>query len=720
MTTPFTTPAPWMARTWRRFNICSAPNAAGHASFMKQLPQILQCDANYWLWAAQVVGISNHQTQFGAMDPALGKVDPCADFIKAIKKKYPEARFIAYMHPRTTNVCLKHPEWRSINWEGKPLDNAGPVSCLNSPFMEEYLKPYLRELLTNYDFSGFWFDGGLNNANECACPNCQKLFKKTTGFKMPLKKADRNCDNPAWRALIIWRNANQDEHLAELNAFVKSIRPDAVIQANILNWRFLEKEYIPATGYLPDSSEAANRVLDEPSVEHYWHVDNPGDPIIGAFRCKHALGVNGFNSAEIWMPPTCHGIDDVAVPEVEAMARFYTIIANGCIPQIPVGWGHIETIIKAFAEIRVREKYLIDAPTLKYAALVASANTRIFLGRDDLIANHAQDVYGMFRALMEMHIPVDVIGDINLESDQLSAYKVIVLPEAACLSAAAVEKIRAFVKNGGGLIATGRTSLMSADGVQQADFALADVLGAHFSHYYSEPAEQIRFKMPITAKYHSEDATLQFAPNQMGQGMGSFSGKGVVSYFGNPVEVSAAPKAKTVLQFTQPPIAAKDAAPAMDAKTFPALIQNAFGKGKVSYLCANWGKAFFKYGYPHLRSILAHEIERVAGEPEVRVTAPLVVQACHYEQKTSKGRRLVVHLLNDSSSVGRCSIQQSAWPLREEVLPIHDIRIRVKGKDLTAKTVPENKKIAKSASKGEYTEFMLPVLNLYQMVVIGE
>ena len=56
---------------------------------------------------------------------------------------------------------------------------------------------------------------------------------------------------------------------------------------------------------------------------------------------------------------------------------------------------------------------------------------------------------------------------------------VLVLPNLAAMSDAQCAAVRRFVEAGGGLVATGETSLYDDEGRRRADFALADLLGAH-------------------------------------------------------------------------------------------------------------------------------------------------------------------------------------------------------------------------------------------------
>lgn len=57
----------------------------------------------------------------------------------------------------------------------------------------------------------------------------------------------------------------------------------------------------------------------------------------------------------------------------------------------------------------------------------------------------------------------------------------LLLPNAACLSEEHMEVIRRFVENGGGLVASFRTSLYDEKGRRRPDFGLKDVFGCSFT-----------------------------------------------------------------------------------------------------------------------------------------------------------------------------------------------------------------------------------------------
>lgn len=77
------------------------------------------------------------------------------------------------------------------------------------------------------------------------------------------------------------------------------------------------------------------------------------------------------------------------------------------------------------------------------------------------------------QALIQSHIPFDIIFDDNLKS--LSKYRVLVLADQECLDDAQMDLIRKFVANGGAIVATEYTSLFTNWRERRRDFGLKDL-----------------------------------------------------------------------------------------------------------------------------------------------------------------------------------------------------------------------------------------------------
>jgi Beta-galactosidase trimerisation domain len=78
------------------------------------------------------------------------------------------------------------------------------------------------------------------------------------------------------------------------------------------------------------------------------------------------------------------------------------------------------------------------------------------------------------QALIQAKIPFDIIFD--LHGEELTRYRVLVLADQECLSEEEIKRIRAFVQQGGGLVATEYTSLYTEWRLRRPEFGLKDLL----------------------------------------------------------------------------------------------------------------------------------------------------------------------------------------------------------------------------------------------------
>src|SRR6185503_3582036 len=86
----------------------------------------------------------------------------------------------------------------------------------------------------------------------------------------------------------------------------------------------------------------------------------------------------------------------------------------------------------------------------------------------------ADHVLGMYHALIEARVPFEMVHEGYLTADHLAPFKLVVLADAAALSDAQCDALRAYVKTGGSLLATFASSLYDETGQRRADFGLAD------------------------------------------------------------------------------------------------------------------------------------------------------------------------------------------------------------------------------------------------------
>jgi hypothetical protein len=100
------------------------------------------------------------------------------------------------------------------------------------------------------------------------------------------------------------------------------------------------------------------------------------------------------------------------------------------------------------------------------------------------------------QALIQAKAPFDIIFDEHLRD--LSSYRVLVLPDQESMSDAQAALVREYVRRGGGLVATGQTSLFTEERRRRRNFALADLFGIDAPAYTGGRApERIAGTTPV-------------------------------------------------------------------------------------------------------------------------------------------------------------------------------------------------------------------------------
>ena len=97
-----------------------------------------------------------------------------------------------------------HPEWFARDAVGKPYRAAEKyITCINSPYYDEYLPGVLREIVQRSHPDGFTDNSwsGMGRESICYCGNCASKFRAASGLALPAK-ADWN--DRAYREWIGW------------------------------------------------------------------------------------------------------------------------------------------------------------------------------------------------------------------------------------------------------------------------------------------------------------------------------------------------------------------------------------------------------------------------------------------------------------------------------------------------------------------------------------
>jgi hypothetical protein len=379
------------------------------------------------------------------------------------------------VHEEQKNV---RPEWLAFTKEGLPrlhwsYDRAW-VTCALGPYAFDFMTGVHREIVSLYGVDGIfanrWAGSGL-----CYCETCKRLFREKTGRELP-------------RALVLRDPAYKDylgfmqERLFEL----------------CLLWDGEIRKLNPYARFIPNSGGGALSGLDMRWLGDYsdllfadrqsrskglplWENGKNGKEFRAVMGGKPVGGIfhMGFEDRHRWKD-SVQGSEELRLWVSEGVAqglRLWFTKFHGKIYDrrwMPI----VKELYNRYADW---EPYLRNTANLARVGLVYSQATGKYYGGCGGEGAHETveaPINGMYQALVESRIPFEMVHESYLTDQRyLSAFKTLLLPNIACLSQAQCGGITAFVKAGGGLVATYETSLYDEWGVKRPNFGLSELLG---------------------------------------------------------------------------------------------------------------------------------------------------------------------------------------------------------------------------------------------------
>jgi hypothetical protein len=148
----------------------------------------------------------------------------------------------------------------------------------------------------------------------------------------------------------------------------------------------------------------------------------------------------------------------------------------------------MDTIANMYQQYHKHEKYLRNTAPIARVGLVAGEHH--FSGgaaAKSWQQNDNDHIPGMYHALIERHIPFEMVNPRGMDPARLKPFKLLILSNLASLSEAQCDQLKKFVANGGSVVATFETSLYDENNEQRPDFGLSDLLGVSYDHGVEGP-----------------------------------------------------------------------------------------------------------------------------------------------------------------------------------------------------------------------------------------
>lgn len=587
-----------------------------------------------------------------------------------------------------------HEDWAQRDPDGKPLImgyGADYAICVNGPFRE--IAKHIAADLGRYDIDGVFLDGPIFVQSGCYCDSCRRLFKERYGLNAPQPPFD---DRELLSKWLEFRADSLQSFLQDLRSALDTTNPDAIMYANAQTLRGIRgtgvdnRKYVNIVDIM--AAEGGFIFYDQPSRVPVW---KPGA------MAKFLENEAGGKPTLIFLCADHKPYDRYLLPAAETRLLYAQTIANGASIWYAIVKDNLQdegadAAVEMMDLMERLEADLSGTEPLSDVAIVFSPITEDYYGTEvgtsDFTqaesgskphGHSAEAFFGMYESLVRAHIPFDVLDDVSLTDGTLSKYKVLVLPNIACISDETAESIRQFVRNGGSLLATFATSLFDSLGRQRDDFALADVFGVHY-------AEKLLGPLPFDYVNLTDAGAEVLGKLQRVMPTSTYAIAAERSTAESLIEMYEKLPSRYV---KMPPLSG-----------YPAMTMNRFGSGTAYYITCNADEFYWTHRIPEHHTWLTAPVTK-SITPRVRLeNAPDTVEIILRKQSQD---RLLIHLINSTGNMHR--------PITS-IVPLHDLEITLNEVTLDdAKALVSGSPISIRKSENGVT-LLLPKLETYEII----
>jgi len=611
-----------------------------------------------------IEGFSYYKSKFAKPHPDLNGRDIFKEILETSHKE--GLKVYAYLNSKFSGKLILEeiPGTQCVRPNGTPIGiNNVVMMCINSPFAD-YFKKIVREVCENYPIEGIYIDEA-SFQTICTCKYCREKFKKKFGVNLPISQ---DWDSKIWKDFIKWR-------YEIITNFVKEIRQD--VKSINKNINFFFQTAFPISGM-----ELEKAGIDEwraTSDCNGWHT-----PLIYAqspknFEIEDIISIEdfgaGFNLPIWWIGATLKYLNSFSPQKSKAVLLespklpwllsnrsptelklcCFESLANYGSPWFPKyapgiaeekGWNGVK---EAFSFIKKNEEFFSPKfRSLSSVGLVYSHNTADFYGRNEANHRYIDCFMGFYKMFLEDHLLFDVLNDETLNNlSILKNYKVLCLPNVACLSDLQIENIIEYIRSGGKLLLSYETSFFDDKGNPREEIDLGKLLGISFK----------KSKVNLGAGYIQIEKPLgDFRNFQRGL---------LIPYFGDIIEIesikSQAESYGSLLSGSESTFA-----PAGKKVHLPSIVKGSIERGKFIYYLGKFGAFYLNFEISEIKELILAGVRELLknGQP-VYIKAPSTVEVTTFYNSDKKV--MVINFVNHTYSGKRI----------EEIVPIHDIKIYV-------------------------------------------
>lgn len=578
-------------------------------------------------------------------------------------------------------TARQHPEWICTDENGHivgtPPFEAGfyREMNVNSPYVEEFLKPHVREIMATLPTDGLFFD-------------IVRVIPSTDPYTQDrMRAAGLDPANPDHRARFALDSLNDFKR--DMSAFVWSIDPEVSIffnaghvgtrhRAVIDAYSHWELETLPSGGW------------------GYLHF-----PVSARYARTLGIDVLGMTGKFHTSWGDFHSFKNLAALQYEV---FQMLAMNAkCMvgDQLPPR-GRIEPYVydligKVYAEVEQKEPWCHGArPLCDIAVFTPEEFTVPGAGH-----NLPDAIKGATRMLEEAAQQFDIVDS----ASDLAPYRVVILPDSIPVDGALAKKLEAFLAQGGSLIATFESGLNP----EKSAFGL-DALGVAVA---SEGPTDAHGKLARGRVYERADYVEYILPHgEIGDGLPPtehamyIRGMDVTARPGSEVLANIVP---SYFDRTWEHFCSHRHTPSAGEPGNPAIVRN----GNAIYVSSPIFTTYQKVAPLWCKRLLCNALDLLLPEPLIRHNGPSTIRTTINEQPAQQ--RQVVHVLHFIPER-----RGEFFDVIEDVIPLYDVAVsvRVPGIVESVAAVPQGEPLPFEMLGGR-VEFVVPVIHGHQMIEVS-
>ncbi len=552
---------------------------------------------------------------------------------------------------------IRHPEWHWVITRDKERQAEFEKEvhfhnlCFNTGYLDA-LCSQIEEVMVKYNPCGIFLD--IVSPRTCYCEKCISDMEKL-GLDIDNEDDLLEFENIVFRKYIEATNAAVRKHSDTATIFHNS---GHIFKGNyeFINANtHLELESLPTAGWGYDHfplSTAYVRTLKDTEYLGMTGKFHEGWGEFGGYKHPNALIYE--TSLSIANGAGC-SIGDQMHPLGEMNMATYNLIG------------------KAYSLVEEKEPWINGAVNIADIAVLSGESVT---GNRDFKAD-----VGANRMMLENGYLYNFIDSTMDFSD----YKMLVLPDIADIPDETVERIKAYVNNGGKVIASGESLIK--DGEFILDFGAKYIGKNDFSPTYYIPCDET---VNGTTEYIMRCNSYKLEAKDCE----------IAAYMQNPY-----------FNRTQEHFCSHMHAPNNPEETFPAAVI----KGGVAYIGWDIFTAYANHGHLCFKELFTYVAEKMGGN-ELTVRSEMPDRGVMTYTRQENENRNILHLL-----FAHTTVRGRKTEVIEDTVPLYNVKcsVRFGNKPSRVALVPSDEELEFNCSNG-VVEFTVPKVDIHQMIEITD